>query len=154
MVTLAGRAAGRAAGRGRGGRLARAASLIYVPEPISELEAAKYALLTTYRRDGRGVETPVWIVRTGDNLAVWTVVSSGKVKRIRREPAVTLATCDIRGNHPGPAYPGRADLLDADGTAQVRRQIINKYGWSGQLVLLGSRLRRGQAGTIGIRITL
>jgi PPOX class probable F420-dependent enzyme len=123
-------------------------------DPLAALGTAKYALLTTYRRDGRAVPTPVWIVRVDDALAVWTVADSGKVKRIRREPRVTVATCDIRGNHPGPAYEGQAELLDAAAGERVRRAIAGKYGLVGRLSLLGSRLRRGRSGTLGIRIEL
>lgn len=125
-----------------------------MPDPIDELATARYALLTTYRRDGRPVATPVWIVRVDGALGVWTAADSGKVKRIRREPRVTLATCDVRGRGAGPAYPGRAELLDTAGTRAVERRVIAEYGWQARLVLLGSRLRRGRAGTVGIRIGL
>lgn len=44
---------------------------------LADLGAAKYVLLTTFRRDGRGVPTPVWVVPNGDGLAVWTLADSG-----------------------------------------------------------------------------
>lgn len=121
---------------------------------MSDLAAGSYAQLTTYRRDGRVVPTPVWAVQLGDALGVWTVSDSGKVKRIRREPWVTVAACDMRGNRLGPAHHARAELLDTDDTAEIRRRIGRKYGLLGRLALLGSRLRRGTSGTVGIRITL
>lgn len=121
---------------------------------VDELAAGKYLLLTTYRRTGRAVPSPVWVVRTAHGLGVWTVADSGKVKRIRREPRVTVATCDIRGNHAGPSYEARAELLDQDATEQVRRLLVRKYGMAGRLALLGSRLRRGRSGTVGIHIQL
>jgi hypothetical protein len=119
-----------------------------------ELAQARYALLSTYRKDGRAVQTPVWIVPLGDALGVWTLADSGKAKRIRRDPQVTVATCDLRGRNEGPAYPGRAELLGGAATEEVRRQIARKYGLPGRLVLLASRLRRGRAATLGIRITM
>ncbi|QSB17477.1 PPOX class F420-dependent oxidoreductase [Natronosporangium hydrolyticum] len=121
---------------------------------MAELAAAKYVLLTTYRRDGRAVATPVWIVPFDGALGVWTVADSGKVKRIRREPAVTVATCDIRGNQPGPAYPARAEVLPAAASDRVGRAVLAKYGLVGRLTMWGSRLRRGRAGTVGLRIQL
>ena len=57
---------------------------------LDRLAAEKYVLLTTFRKDGRAVPTPVWAVRDGDALAVWTVSDAGKVKRIRRDGRVTV----------------------------------------------------------------
>jgi PPOX class probable F420-dependent enzyme len=57
-----------------------------------------YVLLTTFRKSGEGVGTPVWIVSLPDGAAGFTTeVESGKVKRIRNNPAVTLQACDMRG---------------------------------------------------------
>lgn len=119
---------------------------------VGELGSSKYVLLTTYRRDGRAVPTPVWVVRLDDDLAVWTPVDSGKVKRIRRDPRVTVATCDLRGRDVGPAHPARAELLDREGTDRVRKLIVRRYGLVARLTQLGSRIRRGRAGTVGIRL--
>lgn len=123
-----------------------------VADVMAELTAGKYVLLTTYRRDGRAVPTPVWVVRLDGALGVWTVATSGKVKRIRGNSEVSLARCDFRGRPAGPAYTGRAELLDAAGSDRVRDAIARKYGLVGRLTLLGSRLRRGRSGTVGIRI--
>ena len=126
----------------------------WVEDMRTMLEAPSPAVLTTYRKDGRAVATPVWIVPYGDGLAVWTYVAAGKVKRIRRSPAVTVATCDIRGNNAGTPHAGRARLLDAAATEEVRRQIRKKYGLSGWATLALSRIRRGTAGTVGVEITI
>lgn len=121
---------------------------------LDRLAAEKYVLLTTFRRDGRAVPTPVWVVRDTDALAVWTVADSGKVKRIRRDGTVTVAPCDVRGNPHGPAVPGYATVCDPDATRRVRGLLKQKYRLIGRLSLLGSRLRRGERGTVGIRVTL
>jgi PPOX class probable F420-dependent enzyme len=115
---------------------------------------ASYALVTTYRRDGRAVPTPVWVVRDGDAVAVWTPTDSGKVKRVRRDGTVLVGPCDVRGRPTGDQVPGMAVVLDAAGTDRVRDLLVRKYGLMGRLTLWGSRIRRGNAGTIGIRITL
>ncbi|GAA4566113.1 PPOX class F420-dependent oxidoreductase [Micromonospora coerulea] len=121
---------------------------------LDRLAAEKYILLTTFRKDGRAVPTPVWAVRDGDALAVWTVADSGKVKRIRRDGRVTVAPCDVRGNPHGAAVPGHATIGDQAGTRRVRELLKQKYRLLGRLSLLGSRLRRGERGTVGLRITL
>ena len=121
---------------------------------LDTIGSAQYALLTTYRRDGRTVPTPLWVVRDGDAVAVWTPTDSGKVKRIRRNPRVLIGPCDFRGRTIGDEAPGVAVVLDRDGTARIRRLLARKYGLIGRLSLWGSRLRRGQMGTVGIRVTL
>ncbi|WP_446212145.1 PPOX class F420-dependent oxidoreductase [Micromonospora sp. IBSANI012] len=121
---------------------------------LDRLAAEKYVLLTTFRKDGRAVPTPVWAVRDGDTLAVWTAADSGKVKRIRRDGTVTVAPCDVRGRPRGTAVPGQAVLCSPEETNRVRDLIKRKYRLLGRLSLLGSRLRRGERGTIGIRITV
>ncbi len=121
---------------------------------LERLAAENYVLLTTYRKDGRAVATPVWVVGDGDALAVWTVTDSGKVKRIRRSGEVLVAPCDIRGNQHGEAVRGLATVVDAATTERIRGLLRRKYGIRARLGLLGSRLRRGLDGTVGIRVHL
>ena len=121
---------------------------------LDELGASPYALVTTFRKDGRAVPTAVWVVRDGDALAIWTVADSGKVKRIRRSSSVLVGPCDLRGRPTGDQVPGEAVILDADATNRVRKLLAKKYGILGRITLLGSRLRRGATGTIAIRISL
>ncbi|MBO4205353.1 PPOX class F420-dependent oxidoreductase [Micromonospora echinofusca] len=121
---------------------------------VDRLAAEKYILLTTFRRDGRSVPTPVWVVADGGALAAWSAADAGKVKRIRRSGEVTVAPCDVRGRPHGDAVPGHATILDRAGSDRVRQLLKQKYRLMGRLSLLGSRLRRGTGGTVGIRITL
>jgi PPOX class probable F420-dependent enzyme len=121
---------------------------------LDRLGGGKYLLVTTYRKDGRTVPTPVWVVRDGDTLGVWTVADSGKVKRIRNRGDVLLAPCDVRGNRQGEDVPGFAEVVGSDVAELYRALLRNKYGLVGRLTVLGSRLRRGRHGTVGLRITL
>lgn len=75
------------------------------PSTIENLADAQFVALTTFRRDGRAVPTPVWVVPFDGGLGVWTPGSSGKVKRIRRDGAVTLAPCTRGGTPQGDAVP-------------------------------------------------
>ncbi|MBG0850642.1 PPOX class F420-dependent oxidoreductase [Streptomyces spinoverrucosus] len=120
----------------------------------ARLGAGKYLLITSYRKDGTQVPTPVWVVADGDTLGVWTVADSWKVKRIRRRSDVLVGPCDLRGNPTGAQVPATAEITDAETTAHYRRLIARKYGIVGRLTLFGSRLRRGPKGTVGIRVTL
>ncbi|MGX2993006.1 PPOX class F420-dependent oxidoreductase [Streptomyces sp. JNUCC 64] len=127
------------------------------PVPGSSLErlaAAKYVLLTTFRRDGRAVPTPVWVMRDGDHLAVWSAADAGKVKRIRNSGRVTIAPCDWRGNPKGEAVPGVAELPADRDTARYLDLMKRKYGLVARVSLLGSRLKGRGHRTVGIRIRL
>jgi hypothetical protein len=120
---------------------------------LDDLAAARYVLLTTFRKDGRAVPTPLWVVRDGAELAVWTPVDTGKVKRIRRSGRVTVAPCDVRGNVSGEAVEGFARLGDTADTERVRKALGRKYGVLGRLTVLGSKLRRGSGGTIAVLVS-
>ncbi|AWW36206.1 PPOX class F420-dependent oxidoreductase [Streptomyces cadmiisoli] len=121
---------------------------------LDRLGAGKYLLVTSYRKNGTGVPTPVWVVRDGDALGVWTTADSWKVKRVRNRADVLVGPCDLRGNPTGDPVPATAAVVDAATTARYRTLIARKYGLVGRLTLLGSRLRRGVKGTVGIRVTL
>ncbi|WP_280236988.1 PPOX class F420-dependent oxidoreductase [Nocardia cyriacigeorgica] len=117
------------------------------------VDKADYVLLTTFRKDGTPVGTPVWAASDDGKVFVWTETDSWKVKRVRRNPAVTLQPCNYKGTPRGEIIEGTARVLDAAETENVRRLLRKKYFILGPLVILGSTLRRGKSGTIGIEIT-
>ncbi|GII28839.1 PPOX class F420-dependent oxidoreductase [Planotetraspora mira] len=121
---------------------------------VERLGAEKYVSVVTFRRNGTPVATPIWVVPDGDALAIWTGTRTGKVKRVRNNPEVTVTPCDVRGNVHGEPADGRAEVMSAEDTERVRALIIKKYGLVGWLTVRGSRLRRGREGTVGIRISM
>ncbi|NEA50392.1 PPOX class F420-dependent oxidoreductase [Streptomyces sp. SID10815] len=123
-------------------------------ETLARLSAGKYLLLTSYRKNGTPAATPVWVVRDGTALGVWTAADSHKVGRVRRRADVLVGPCDVRGNPTGVQIPATAEICDPATTARYRGLIARKYGIVGRLTLLGSRLRRGERGTVGIRVSL
>lgn len=121
---------------------------------VERLGAGKYVLVTTFRKSGEGVGTPVWVARDGDELVVWSARDTGKIKRIRNNGAVEVAECDFGGTPRGAVVKGTARILDAEGTERVRRLIRSKYGFVGWASVLGSTIRRGKKGSVGIAINL
>lgn len=120
---------------------------------LEQLGSEQYVLLTTFRRDGRAVATPLWVVPDGAGVAFWTVADSGKVKRIRNSGRVTLAPCDMRGNPTGgETVEATARLGDKADLQRVGAGIRKKYGVMGRLTMLGSRLRRGADGTVAVLV--
>jgi uncharacterized protein len=96
----------------------------------SALEDASTVCLATFRRDGSSVLTPVSVVGLNGALYVTTGATSGKVKRIRRNPAVRVAPCTFRGRLLGGWQDGMAEVLGDPGlSAQVRKAEQKKYGW-------------------------
>ncbi|MEU6227668.1 PPOX class F420-dependent oxidoreductase [Streptomyces sp. NPDC047042] len=121
---------------------------------LDRLGAGKYLLITSFRKNGTSVATPVWVVRDGDALGAWSAADAWKVKRIRNRADILVGPCDARGNPTGDSVPATATILDQPATDAYRQLIARKYSVLGRLTLLGSRLRRGKSGTVGIRITL
>jgi len=99
---------------------------------VERLARARYLSLTTFRRDGTPVATPVWVARQGDELLVYTARSSGKVKRLRNNDRVLLAPCDMRGRVRGDVVEGTARLQDdAESAISLMRR---KYGLQARLL--------------------
>ncbi|WP_329012391.1 PPOX class F420-dependent oxidoreductase [Streptomyces sp. NBC_00690] len=121
---------------------------------LDRLAAANYILLTTFRRDGRAVPTPVWVMRDGNCLAVWSAADAGKVKRIRNSGRVTIAPCDWRGTPKGEAVPGIAELPADRDTVHYLDLMKRKYGLVARIGLLGSRLKGRKHRSVGIQIRL
>ncbi|HEV8172991.1 MAG TPA: PPOX class F420-dependent oxidoreductase [Actinoplanes sp.] len=96
---------------------------------VDEIGRSRYVSLTTYRKDGTAVATPVWHVMNGGELVVVSEVETGKVKRIRNNGNVVVTVCGLRGQiAPGaPSAQGTARLLDQAGTEASRRLLARKY---------------------------
>src|SRR5580700_10116073 len=83
-----------------------------VPMPIPpEIQGQKYISLTTFRKSGAAVATPVWCGEQDDKLYVMTRTASRKSKRIRNNPPVLLAPCTTRRKIPGPEFAATARIL-------------------------------------------
>jgi uncharacterized protein len=87
----------------------------------------KYLSVTSYRRDGTGVPTPVWFVQEDGRLLIETDANSYKVRRIRRNPSVTVAPCTATGRLRGAPVAAHAQLLADAEVARVERLMTRKY---------------------------
>ena len=94
---------------------------------FAPIAAATTVLLTTFRRDGTPVGTPVHVVAHADVAFVRTFDPSGKLKRIRNNPDVEVAPSTIRGQVTGEARPARARILSGDEAAAVGRALARKH---------------------------
>lgn len=115
---------------------------------LADLADTRYISLTTRRRDGSLVSTPVWVVSDdGRRLLVWTHASTWKVKRIRRDPCVLVAKSNYRGRERGPRLEGHARVVN---DVDVNKLIRQKYGWQKRLLELLSRGKPDTSVTIAI----
>jgi len=110
---------------------------------LGSLAVQRTVLLTTYKRDGTPVGTPVNVV-VGDGRAYFrTFDRAWKAKRLRRNPEVTVAHSTWRGEPTGPAVRGRARLLGDTESKAVRRLLARKHPLlHGLAVPIVHRIRR------------
>nr|WP_202462392.1 PPOX class F420-dependent oxidoreductase [Streptomyces sp. SID8374] len=123
---------------------------------LQDFARSEYVSLTTYRKDGTPVATPVWAAAEGEVLYVWTRSDSWKVKRLRNNTDVVITVCDVRGKiaEGAPSAEGTARLLDADETRQVRKLLARKYTWKFWLVDWPATIARfGKRPHTGIAVT-
>jgi uncharacterized protein len=99
----------------------------YPPAAAAPVFRGRYLSITSYKRDGQGVATPVWFVQRDGRLLVQTDAASGKVKRIRRDPQVRVAICTASGRLRGEQVPAVAEILPDHETGRVEQLIAGKY---------------------------
>lgn len=127
-------------------------------DTIESLGAEPFVSLTTFRRNGERVSTPVWIARDGDALIVTTPAGSGKVKRLRHDPRVLLQPCGRRGalTEGTAEVAGTAAILDAERNVEdLTRAFATKYRIEYRVVMLVERIvAKGSRRRVILRITL
>jgi PPOX class probable F420-dependent enzyme len=97
---------------------------------MTALDDARYINLLSFKRDGAGVETPVWAAPLDGKLVVFSNRDSYKIKRIGRNPAVRVARCDVRGKLLGPWLDGTCTIVgDAAHQQRILEALGRKYGW-------------------------
>lgn len=106
-----------------------------IPTPI---QGQKYISMTTFRKTGVGVPTPVWFGEDDGKLYVMTRGTMGKAKRIRNNPQVRVAPCTIRGQVTGPEVAATARMLPPQEHKHARETINRKY-WMARIPLIWSR---------------
>ena len=103
----------------------------------------RYLSITSFKRDGTGVATPVWFVADAGRLFALTDLRSAKVRRIRRNPRVLVAPCRADGKLRGEPVQARAEILTATPDLErVQRLLKRRYRVSYRLVMLGYRIGR------------
>ncbi len=95
---------------------------------MEDVRAHKRALLVTYRRDGTPVPTPVWAAEADGRLYVRSERTSGKAKRLRRDPRMLVAPCTVRGKPLGAPFEATATMLSPGEEPHAERVLTGRYG--------------------------
>ena len=107
------------------------------PATLFTLGRQKYISVTTFRRTGAPVATPVWFVRLEDTLYFYSDASAGKVKRLRNNPRVQFAVCTLLGRVKGPTLTGVARFVtDPQEEARAQAALEAKYWLARRLLSL------------------
>ncbi len=101
---------------------------------FAQFTGKKYLNLETYRKNGAAVRTPVWFAESpplqnghAPKLYIYTIGDTGKVKRIRNNPRVKIAPCDMRGGIVGEWVEARAEIMTSEEAALGMRLLNRKY---------------------------
>lgn len=124
----------------------------------TSLSDEKFVSLTTYKRNGQGVAAPVWVVSDGDRLVVWTPADSWKVRRVRRDPRVSLVPCGRTGTVQAGAaqVEGTAVVIDDQSVVSTAEAALKrKYGFEYRVVTLIERIAaRGRKPRVVLQIAV
>lgn len=123
---------------------------------LEAVGSATYVRLTTFRRDGTPVPTPVWVVRDGDALLVITGSATGKAKRLRHTARVLIAPSDMRGRVAAGVEDYEATAALSSSPTELERLAVllrAKYGVQYAALRLADRVRsRRSSESVLIRI--
>jgi len=117
---------------------------------LAPFAGQKYLNLETFKKNGTSVKTPVWFAADPSasldsneaKLYVYTIGVSGKVKRIRNNPRVKIAPCDMRGRVLGEWVEARAEIVTGEEDARGTQLLKNKYFPWKQLLDFFAKFRR------------
>lgn len=113
-------------------------------QPFPALAGQQFMLLTTFRKSGQPIPTPVWFAESGGKVYVFTQPDAGKVKRVRANGRAELAPCDRQGAVLGPSAPARGRVLPPEEAERVRRLFAAKYGLMFRMFGLVELVRRAK----------
>ena len=117
-----------------------------VQRTAADLEArfpGRFLSVTSFKRDGTGVATPVWFVSDGRRLFALTDLHSAKVRRVRRNPRVLVAPCRADGKLRREPVPAHAEVLTSTVDLEhVQKLLLERYRITYRLVMVAYRLGR------------
>ena len=122
----------------------------------------KYVSSTTFRKSGTPVSTATWIVDLeGGRVGFWTSSASGKYKRLRNDPKITLQPSDSRGKVKAGTTLARGTvelLTSGPDFDAVQSKVRAKYGFMTSMTrffnIVGHLGRKFPYGDVAVVVTL
>ena len=118
-------------------------------DKLAELSGHKYINLETYKKNGQPVSTPVWFMIDNGLVYVVTSADTGKVKRLRNNPAVRIMPSGFRGERKGEWINGRARFAEGEEAERAIQLRKKRYGMQARLV----GMIRGTSTVIAIELS-
>jgi uncharacterized protein len=113
-----------------------------VQASLAALKRQQFINLTSFRKSGAAVTTPVWFALADGKIYGTSQPQTGKVKRIRNNPRVTCAPCNYAGKPLGETFAGKARLLPPEEFHLADSALRRKYGLQ-YILLVGMMKLRG-----------
>lgn len=121
---------------------------------LLDLASSSYIAIETYRKNGQGVITPVWVTGGDDKLFIWTGTVSGKIKRIRKQHRVKVCASDARGTPKSEWIDAQARVLDSpEELAKQKKRMASKYGLQYHLITFFGNLSRRRTENVVIELS-
>jgi PPOX class probable F420-dependent enzyme len=125
---------------------------------MNDWKRANYLNLSTQKRDGSFVNTPIWFAHShlgeANTFYAFSEGKAGKVKRIRNFSAVKVCPCTVTGNLTGEWQEAEAEILNGSESQTAHKALLNQYGWQMRLLDLGSKLAGKYRKRAFLRLTL
>lgn len=118
----------------------------------AQFAGQKYLNLESYRKTGQPVRTPLWFAEQDGVFYAYSLADAYKVKRLRNNPQVRIAPCDMRGNVKGEWVEASAHILDATGARRTHELLNHKYGLLKRVAHLLAKLRGHKHAAFAIAI--
>lgn len=120
---------------------------------LAQFDNQNYLNLESFRKNGQGVQTPIWFAEGDGVFYAYTLASSFKVSRIRNNSRVRIAPCDIRGNVTGEWVEANARILDESHDSRVHLLLNKKYGLIKWVFDVMNRVRGGGRVSLAIELS-
>ena len=118
---------------------------------FEEIDSEKCISLETYKQDNQPIKTPVWFVIKKDLIYVVTRDQTGKIKRLKKNQKVKIATCTFKGKIIGKWMTGTAKILTENESREIEKWRNKKYGFMAKVAKFFSK-NKGKIIAFSIRL--
>lgn len=121
-------------------------------DKLAQFANQNYLNMESYRKTGEAIRTPLWFAQDGETLYFYTVAHSFKVKRLKNNPRVRIAPCDMRGNVTGEWVNAATRPLNAAEAKHADDLLNRKYGLMKRMLNFLAKLRGHERASFAIQL--